>query len=518
VTLDEKKRDLLTSDLLIADGNRGVGLAGVMGGANSEVSASTTSVLLESASFDATTIRRTALRLGLRSEASARFEKSLPPYLTSVALGRTLKLVHEGFGGGAEARGPATLAGDRGPESTAVSVGLDFIATRLAARGDEVEREARIWCEALESLGIRARRSGDSLTCEVPWYRATKDLTEPIDLVEEIARIRGYERVRPEPLTAAVVPPPSQGERRALVRRVEDRLCALGFRGLETYSFLSDAVIAQLGLDGERFVQLQNSLVAGESRVRREVLPSVLALVAKNAAVEADLRLFEVGKGYRLEAPRQDPYVGAGDAEPSELHLAAGVVARSASSGVKPAYDSGAFFAVKGVVAALLEGLDVEPGFAPGGAPRPYFHPQRRLEVHPTAAKRLGVESLDVAAFELDLTALEAAVAAAGPRRFTGIPRFPGISVDVSLAAPASTSIDALEALVLAAAPDLCRGLRLFDIYAGPELGEGRRSAAFHLELRSDERTLTDADENGFLAELAKRAKAAGVELRGWKG
>jgi phenylalanyl-tRNA synthetase beta chain len=356
-------------------------------------------------------------------------------------------------------------------------------------------------------------------------------LTEPIDLVEEIARIRGYERVRPEPLTAAVVPPPSQGERRALVRRVEDRLCALGFRGLETYSFLSDAVIAQLGLDGERFVQLQNSLVAGESRVRREVLPSVLALVAKNAAVEADLRLFEVGKGYRLEAPRQDPYVGAGDAEPSELHLAAGVVARSASSGVKPAYDSGAFFAVKGVVAALLEGLDVEPGFAPGGAPRPYFHPQRRLEVraggravgvlaqlHPTAAKRLGVESLDVAAFELDLTALEAAVAAAGPRRFTGIPRFPGISVDVSLAAPASTSIDALEALVLAAAPDLCRGLRLFDIYAGPELGEGRRSAAFHLELRSDERTLTDADENGFLAELAKRAKAAGVELRGWTG
>jgi phenylalanyl-tRNA synthetase beta chain len=320
----------------------------------------------------------------------------------------------------------------------------------------------------------------------------------------------------------------------------------LGFRSLETYSFVPDALVTKLGLQDQQYVTLANSLVAGESRVRREIVPSLLGIVRKNLGVEAELRLFEVGKGYDPGAKRADSYVGSDAREPREMHVAAGILARRKTNDRAAGPGRGLFFDLKGIVASLIEGLDANARFfdssevarlagANVGGAAPHLHPKRLLfmgsgasgggdlfgrmaEIHPQALARLDLADVDVAMFEIDLARLEAARASAGPQRFAGIPKFPGVAVDVALLAPAARTVADLEALVRAADPQLCRGVELFDVYAGAELGEGRRSVAFHVEIRSDERTLTDADEANFLKALAVRGAKEGITLRGWSG
>lgn len=546
VTLDGQTRKLLPSDLVIADARRPVGLAGVMGGRDSEVAAGTSAIVLESATFDAATIRRTATRLALRSEASARFEKSIDPESAEWAVARIHKFARQGLlGPGAALASRVTVEGTGASPAKSVTLSSLEVGQRLGVEPAEARTSAHQWWALLRRLGLGVDESPDrqSATVTIPSHRATKDLAEPIDLVEEIARLRGYEKVVPRPLDAPVVPPPSQGERRALVRRVEDRLAALGFRGLETYSFLADSTIDALGLEGP-FVTVKNAIAADHSRVRREGLPSLIALAARNLAAEPELRLFEIAKGYRPERPRADPFVGAEPGEPQEIHSVAGVIAGAAApAGAKPSFQDGAFFRAKGLVAALLEGLGLAPDFVGAdalaregaaesvAAARPYLHPKRLLlvgsaprllgtvgELHPEAAARLGLASAQVAGFELDLPALEAAVAAAGPKKLVPIPRFPGVNVDVALAAPERERAADLERLVRDADPGLVRSVELFDVYRGAELGAGVRSLAFHVELRADDRTLSDADASAFLKRVAAAASARGASLRGWQG
>lgn len=539
VTLDGETRRLVPSDLLICDGEGPVGLAGVMGGADSEVDERTTAIVLEAAAFDAVAVRRTAGRLSLRSEASARFEKSLDPNFADLALARIRHFAERGlFGPQARLAGPVTVAGGPLPARPTIALSWSFVAGSLGAGPDKAAAERNRWGEILRSLDVELAPTPDPdvVSATIPTFRATKDLLEPIDLVEEIARLRGYENVVPRALEAPVAPPPSQGERRALVRRAEDRLVSLGFRGLESYSFLSDALVAQLGIASEPFVTIRNSLVVDQARVRREVLPSLLGLVARNLEFEKDLRLFEVGKGYRPENPREDPYVGADAREPREIASVAAIVARPRSAATA-GFQDGVFFVAKGHLAAFLTGLGLDPHFrerSDADAAAPYLHPRRLLlveavdrtgavhrlghvgELHPRASAALGLEGAEVAGFEIDLDRLEAACVAAGPRRLVPIPRFPGITVDVALAAPEKLSVAALEELVRGTDSKLCRAVSLFDLYRGAELGAGVRSAAFHVELRADERTLSESDEAGFLRALAARAKGAGASLRGW--
>lgn len=551
VTLDNQTRKLVSTDLVIANGEGATGLAGVMGGAASEVGNATNEIVLESAAFDAPTVRRTAARLGLRSEASTRFEKSLDPGFADLAMARIAQLLQSGAAGpNVTIAGPVTVAGARAAQTRTIAFSWSYVAERLGVDAAGMASGRASWEKILTSLGIQLTqgKTPDECTAVVPSFRATKDLTEPIDLVEEIARLRGYENVIPRPLSATVQPPPAQSARRALIRLVEDRLVALGFRGLESYSFLADSLIEQLGIGGSAFVTLKNSIVADQSRMRREVMPSLLALVTKNISVEQDLRLFEIGKGYRPDHARTDSFIGADPREPQEIHSAAGIVAlppKDTKAGAeKVKFNDGIFLRARGFVVSLLECASLKAEFvdanavAPGRsfAPAvPYLHPKRRLligatvagqhrllgylgEIHPETAGRLGLEGVQVAGFELDLSALEAAWAAAGARRFVPIPRFPGITVDVALAAPENLSAEALESLVRSADDKLCAGIELFDIYAGAELGSGKRSVAFHVELRSPDRTLTDADEAAFLKNVAARASAAGAQLRGWQG
>jgi phenylalanyl-tRNA synthetase beta chain len=542
VTLDNQERSLQKDDLVIADAKRAIGIAGVMGGANSEVHKDTKRILLESANFAAVSVRRTAARLGLRSEASARFEKSLDPATTALAAERIVKFVEEGAFGPAACVGGRNAAGELPKPFVTIPLGKSFVKKRLGSYRAGFDDSTPF--ETLDRLGIRVRDGGgDEVLCDVPSYRATKDLTEPIDLVEEIARMRGYENVEPLPLEAPVVPPPSQGARRLLVRRVEDALLQLGFRGLESYSFLSDALVESLQLQGP-FVTLKNSIVLGASRMRRDVLPTLLGLLRRNLELESDLRLFEVGKGYRPDRPRHDAHVGAQPGEPGEVHCVAGAIACPSdgkSDRDAQAWKAGVFHRAKGIVDSLLDALDLRAEFVTfedgtQSVPAlPYIHPRRRIligttcggthrllgflgEIHPDAQSRLGLDAAAVAGFELDLEALEQAVAAAGYRRFAGIPKFPGIRVDVALLAPENLSAEALESLVRSADDRLCRSAALFDIYAGAELGAGKRSVAFHVELRADDRTLTDADEANFLKSLSTKAESLGVALRGWNG
>ncbi|MFN0208098.1 MAG: phenylalanine--tRNA ligase subunit beta [Planctomycetota bacterium] len=542
-TLDKQERVLQNSDLVIADGERAIGLAGVMGGANTEVDKTTKIILLESANFHAATVRRTAARLGLRSEASTRFEKTLDPMSTQFAVERMIQLLKVSFGADASFT-EAIAEGPEPSQSLSIPLSVSFVRSRIGSlKNDQAASDAEL-LNPLERLGITVRRQNqDQYICDVPSYRSTKDITEPIDLVEEIARLRGYENVVPEPLVAPVAPPRTQNARRATIRRAEDSLVNLGFRSLESYSFLADSLIQQLGIENQQFVTLKNSLVVDQSRMRREVLPSLLGIISKNLQYEPDLRLFEAGKGYRPDHARVDTNIGAGKQEPQEIHSIAGIIAMGEAGDSKSKFNDGIFFRAKAVVTSLLGALALPAEFVTldrlkdgKGAPSalPYIHPRRRIlvgatvsghhrllgfvgELHPEVAGRLGLQNVDVAGFELDLEAIEAACAAAGPPRFIPIPKFPGITVDVALAAPENVSVEQLELLVRSADSKLCRSVSVFDIYRGPELGAGMRSVAFHVELRADDRTLNVADETQYLKSLAKNAADLKATLRGWQ-
>jgi len=548
VTLDGQKRSLAPGDLLITDPEGPIGIAGVMGGADSEVRESTSAIVLESAAFDAASIRRTAARLGLRSEASARFEKTIDPESTDWALARIAFFAERGLlGPKVRLLAPVEIDGSRHHEVRRFDLSTDEIGGKLGLDAKESRAVASTWWDILRRLGFGVELHGDSTTATVtvPSHRATKDVTEPIDVVEEIARLRGYERVEPRPLVAPVTPPPAQGNRRLLIRAVEDRLVAVGFRGVETYSFLSDSLIEALGLPGP-FVTVKNAMTVDQTRVRRSVLPSLLGLLARNLALEPELRLFEVGKGYlpddREADPVRIPEPSLDRAEPGELHVVAGVIARPHDKEAS-SYRSDPLFEAKGCVETLLAAFGLE-GIAgnvvlpvEGEEPwpnLPFIHPKRMKmfhvwvgkkrhplgwagTLHPKTAIALGIQHAEVAGFELDLQRLEAAVAEAGPKQLVPLPRYPGVTVDVALAAPDAMRVGDLEKLVREADPVLCRSVSLFDIYSGPELGEGRRSVAFRVELRSDERTLTRADEAGYLKKVADAARKAGATLRGFQ-
>ena len=517
-TLDEIERRLAPTDMLICAGDEPVALAGVMGGEESKVAPDTTELLLEVASFDATRVRRTAARLGLRTDASARFEKSLDPTLPAKAAAHlvdVLRAIQPGLrlpapaGDAGEWRDPATTVRLRPARARAV-LGKDV-------SDDEMEG-------TLSRLGFGVTR-GEPWSVAVPSERATKDVGIEEDLIEEIGRMHGYGRIAERPLFGELVPPP-RDERRGLVRLLADRLAgAACFHEAMTHSFQSDELIARLRLEGEPWVRVVNPLVEGAARIRRSVAPSLLGLLAANRRQRSDVRLFEIGKGYLPERANER-------GEPREVHEL-GLVWALARGTAATRWDETALARLRGVLAHLLAAAGVEaPRWERGaadGAPA-WMHPGKWLradwadgderaiavgELEPGVARALelaGELESDVAVARVSIDALLAA-----PRRrarYRPIPRFPSVKVDVALAADDALAAGELEAAIVRAGKSLVERVELFDVYRGESLGAGKKSLAYHVVLAAADRTLSDADAARFLARLERECAALGAELR----
>ena len=522
VTLDGEERSLCSSDLLICAGDEPVALAGIMGGEPSKVADGTDSLLLEIANFNAVTIRRTSTRVGLRSDASARFEKTLDPTLPLLAAGHFARLLMS-IEGRTRFPAPITDTGNWSDPSGTIELRGERVRTALGKSLSNEEIEG-----ILERLEFRVEAIGKPeegvFRVFIPSFRASKDITIEQDLIEEVGRIYRYGNIPERAMRSDVVPPP-RDERRMLVRHLQDRLAG-GARFHEnlSYSFTPDSLLERLGELDRPHVSVINPVVQGEAKIRRSVAPSLLSALEPNRRNRGDVRLFEIGKGY-------EPEHASEQGEPHERHLLA-IAWAGARPGKKAGYDANRMMGLQAIVEDLLRSRGCAiPRWTDEGTRPAWAHPGKCLflesdsratplavvaELEPGLAPAIGLTGdleSEVALAELCLDAiLDAKPAGQG---YTPLPRFPGIKVDVAVAVDESTPAADLLALIEQAGKKQVAEIELFDLYRGQSVGPGRKSLAFHVLLQSDKKTLTDKDEQKFLKRFEKMVTDAGGELRG---
>jgi len=496
-TLDGIVRTLVPGDLMIRDGERGVALAGVMGGLDTEVTERTTQVLLESASFRPLSVRRTARRLGLHSEASHRFERGVDPELCALASARAARLLCL-VGGG-------KLLGDlidgypavRRPAAIRVRLPRVQMLTGVAL-------DAATCRDALERLGFGIAEAAPEPASgfDVTPPPARTDVTREVDVIEEILRVVGYEQVTstlPVLRRAPGLRPPDRGD---LARAA---LAAAGASEAITYGFQSAARCLALGIAAtDRRAQpiaLRNPMSIDQSVMRTSLLPNLIAAVVRNQSHgRPDVALFEAGSVFlrRGEGMTERPMHELAD-EPT---WAAGVLAGRRSGQIGPGtpwdvFDAKAlaFVAIRAVAGDLPLRVRATRSVAylhPGVAGE-IVHGQHVVgwfgEVHPDVRKRLGVDGA-VFAFELELTRLPLAT----PAQMQPIPRFPASTRDVSLLLAADIPAARVTEVIEQVAEPLVQRVRLLEDYRDAKLGDGRKGMLWSIEYRSPERTLTDAE------------------------
>jgi phenylalanyl-tRNA synthetase beta chain len=526
-TLDGVERVLDADTVLVCDRDQPTGIAAVMGGQVSEVSDGTTKVLLEVANWNGTNVLETSRRLGLRSEASARFEKQLHPDLTLRAQAVASRLIVELCGGklvpgtidvAAPAPPPRTLR-IRGARVTGI-LGMEIPAADQRAY--------------LERLGFEVLSDGEDLEVTVPPDRYY-DVTREIDLIEEVGRLHGFEHL---PTTL-----PSVGEGKVgrlnrtqrLRRRAEDELRDLGFDQIVGWSFTDPGEAGRLRI-AEPDPRADPILVANPlsdegAAMRTTLLGSLLDVAARNLARGQEaVPLFEAGAVYLRGAPPASGGPLAGDfpgntaAPVTEPHrygaLAAGPLAPKSWRGGGEPVD---FFALKGVLEALASGLGC-PALEFASAAEPFLHPGRSAavsiggvplgwlgEVHPLVCRTWDIDA--AVAFEVDAAPLLAA-ATLGEEEFEDVTTFPAARRDIAVVVDSDTSAAQVRAAVVTGGGELLKSAEVFDLYAGAQLGEGKKSLALALEFRAADRTLTDEEVDGARASILAELEKIGGSLR----
>ncbi|MDQ6750727.1 MAG: phenylalanine--tRNA ligase subunit beta [Actinomycetota bacterium] len=512
-TLDGENRTLDADVVIICDDEGPTSIAGVMGGARSEVSERTTRVLMEAATWDGPNIQRTSTRLGLRSEASGRFEKQLAPEQAMEAQAVASALMIEVCG--ARAVAGTIDVGGPGPAAREIRLREARVGKLL---GQPVPREhAR---EILESLGFGAREADDGLEVSVPAFRRN-DVTREVDVIEEVARIAGMEKL------PATLPAGAGGGRLTAVqrarRRAEDALADHGLLETVGWSFQSPTVTARLRLEAHdprrAPVALVNPMSDEQSVMRTLLLGSLLDAARYNAARDpGDLRLFETGAVYRSRE--------GGDGLPDERrHVGVLLSGRSRPSWWQepeaPAVD---YFAVKGVLAALLDTLRVPWGVQAGS--QPFLHPGRCAEVlladhpagwigelHPLVAQDWELAGAAVCELDLDLLT---ELATTGLPVYRDLTSFPVVRQDLAVVLTDDVPAERVMEVVRSAGGDLLTSAEAFDVYRGEQVGAGRVSLALALEFRAADRTLTDEEVGGLREAITAALRdQLGGELRG---
>ncbi len=500
-TLDHVERTLSSDMLVIADASKAVGLAGVMGGFNSEISDSTKTVILEGANFNMSSIRQTARTLKLRSDASARFERGIDPNLVGPAMARATRLILELCPG---AR--VTCVADVYP-SPVTAASLTMPVAKIGRHlGIEYADEQIL--DALSRLDFSPSISGagqeKSLTVTIPTFR--RDVSIPEDIVEEVARVIGYEGL-PSTLPVGRTIPVKRDPAYQLRKSVRSILMAHGASESITYVTVSREDLAPFGgEDGvdsgfihraasADLVKVINPLQAGRDLLRPSLIPSLVHAVSSNLKHEESVRLFELAHVYLPEGRDQLPH----EAETAAIAVAG----RRESTGMHASRESMDFFDVKGMIddlavrlgVALTVTADVAPGLHPG---RSAILKQgdvvvgRAGELHPDAAREFGIDDFRVAVAELDLDAI--LKLQSKERREVAVPRFLPIHQDFAIVvSEAVTAAEVQRALADGCGP-LASNITLFDIYRGSQIGEGNKSMAFRVTFTAPDRALTDAE------------------------
>ena len=507
-TLDGQERSLVATDLLICAGDEPEALAGVMGGQGTMVEEGTSSLFLESANFHATTIRRTTMRLGLRTDASTRFEKAQDPANAEVAVHHFLRLL-QSYCPTANAAGPLVDPAGFSYEAEPLVLRRDRLDLKL---GVALEDEKVV--EILTSLSFGVEPTADGFVCRAPSFRATKDVAIEDDLIEEVGRMYRYDNIPEQPLVGAVEPPPPNEELSLVRRMVEVSCLELGCNEVYNYSFVPDAVVEACGAQAQQYVRVSNPVAPEITRMRRHVLPSLLATVEGNLRQHPDVRLVETGKGYHAEM-KDDHGL------PHEVRELALVFARRDGAGAHP------FGELREHVQHLLRrlGYPVELHRPWSGSDQPWVHPARAVAVdrdgspvgyvahlNPWTCKLLNLPQ-KVAIATIDVRALHANGRATPS--YEPVPVYPGLPVDVALMVDAEAKVGEVAEFLRTTGRKLIRAVELFEVYRGEHVPDGKKSLNFTVTLGANDRTLSDKDESKFLDKVRKNAPEIGAELRG---
>ena len=477
--LNEEIYDLNLSNLVIADAQGAIALAGVIGGLQSAIGPETKRLVLESANFQAASVRKTSVALKLRTDASMRFEKSQDPANTVRGLARALELLEQ-VSPGIRLVGGLTDSHGELKRPAPIELKVDWLKTKLGRDLDA--REVRSILESLD-FGVEEPVSGHFVVT-IPSWRATKDISIKDDLLEEVGRMVGYESITPQaPLIKSVVPPESAS--RVFVRAVRNMAAAQGFTEVYNYSFVTEEMAREFNLDISGHVGVANPIVADQTLLRASLLPAIRKNILDNSRHFQSFRLFEIG----LEIHAQNGDLRERDLPQEIPHFAAAIYAREGDG-------SASLFELKHLAECLMDGCEARLVTA-----RPFEHPERAatiawqgadvgrlFELHPS----LGVEGR-AAILDIDVAKMEKLASRQDPR-YQPLRRFPTSSFDVTVEMPVRTPAAFTEQeLVKAAGSDLVE-IKFLREYTGPPLSVGRKSVSYRLTVGSADHTLSSEE------------------------
>ncbi len=498
-TLDGTERVLDESMLMIKDGEKNVAVAGVMGGLNSEILEDTNTVVLESANFEGSSVRQTSKKLGLRTEASSRYEKVIDPNLCEAAADRVCKLV-EMLGCGTVLQGSVDVykVPEEAPTVTARVSRINKVL------GTDLTREDMV--AILQDLEMKVEGEGDNMVVTPPSVR--QDLLEEVDYVEEIARIYGYDNLPNTlpSLTTKVDNSPSWNIRKL----VRDVLCGMGANEIQTFSFISEKDFDAVRIDEDSWerntVNIMNPMGEDTAALRTILMPGMLETLARNyTRSAAQVRAFEIGNVF------SPSFLGEDKLPDESWNLSLGIYGKDED-----------FFTLKGMIEGLLDKLGINNVKYVAESEYGLYHPGRCArvikvadngeevelgimgEIHPDVAENY---DLEVRSYGAEIFMDRLVEFADREVHYSKPPRFPSTSRDIAMIVSEETAVAKIEEVIAGAGSTLLESYSLFDVYRGEQVGEDKKSVAYSLTYRADDRTLTDEETEAEHAKVVEALK-----------
>ena len=504
-TLDSVDREMIPDDLMICDHGGPIALAGIMGGEDTEIKDDTSRILLESANFNPARIRRTSLRLNLRSDASMRFEKGQPPYHMGLSIKRLVHLLNDA-GQNTRIRSSLTCAGDTGEKVRTLTMSTDMINRFI---GMNIPDDTIV--SILASLGFRCDRQEGNIEVHIPPYRSVRDVSIPNDIIEEVARLYGYDNIVPAMPEIEIQ---SYVFNTQLLKQHKIRRflsAAKGFNEIHAYSWYDDNWLKRIRYDPEETLTIQNPPAANNTLMRLELLANLLMLVEPNAMFRDRFSLYEVGNVYHPSADGCE-----------QKNAIAGVVFQSEKSGSL----QDLFPWVKGVVEELFTLTNAgDPVFSESEQTRkPWEAPgaSMDIELHGTRVGTMGYlnektfpafeKDTQVVWFELNLGAMSGTIYPVVD--YETIPIYPGSWMDFSILASSSSNYDSLASILEEFSHPILKTSRFLYLYDGKGLPEGKTSYTFRFRLGIPERTLNGEDLSDFHLSFLQFLEKHGLSLR----
>ncbi len=503
-TLDGMERKLPEEVLLICNKERPVAIAGIMGGENSEVLEDTTSILLESATFEGASIRKSSTKLGLRTEASARYEKMIDPNMTVLAIKRFVKLLRD-MQGDIQFASALTDVYCKKLEPIDITITKQYIDRYI---GNTLSKEKM--AEVLRALEFKVELDGDTFKIKVPTFRATKDVTMKVDIIEEITRVYGYDNIIPQTLDITLKPL-EYNEERLTDHKVKELLSErFGASEVNSYIWYDDTFNTRMGIETNGQVKVLNPHAPDANTLRETMVPGMLAFAEKNEKTYDQFTIFEIGSVFKAATPK----------DKCKEHKNICVLAAS-----KVKSEDELFYDLKGIatfIARILKNAELE--YAVCSSEYNWVHPVKAVDIcykgnlmgyitaiHPLIKKNIG-KKLNVAVLEINRNVLQAIDSET--INYKEPSKFPEVILDYSFLVDNGVAFDNLLADIREFKSDLLNSFEFVTIYTGKGLPEGKKSMTFRFVIGSNEKTLSGDEINAFSGSLIEYMNSKGYSLR----